>query len=492
MYSQNVLYPANHPRCRRVKCDETKPSCLRCIATKRICEGYSNPPQQALSFDSLTDDERRAFLLFRSRTAHRIFGHRDVEDWLPTLLQIGHSEAPVKHAITALASLHESLEPGNASTSIRRSGKNAEISAQMLALKHYTSAIKSVQTESPNMSHRPDIVLTLCILFICFEQFRTGDAACLLHLRAGFKLLYWWRCNTATYGKLQEYSRTTLDFVNNKITPILQRLRVQFSLCMDSRHALKDLGVPLCLPLPTIPSTYSSRNSARLDFDRVMNHVFSSSERGIPTRYQAPRRAPSTVLRQWKSALDSSQFSGESSVLQDCTIKLLNLYYHISIIIAETYFSQSEMIFDNYLGHFQTAVELAENISRSWQDEPQNFSLIFSFDLGLTPPLFLVASRCRHPLIRRRAVNMMLHSPLYQGAWKDRYSGLCAQRIIELEEENAGIVVEQNDISESKRIRKVSADLQESQSEILMQFTRWPFEPDAPIHTTIVEFEKSI
>ncbi|KAJ5983752.1 hypothetical protein N7481_005851 [Penicillium waksmanii] len=84
---------------------------------------------------------------------------------------------------------------------------------------------------------------------------------------------------------------------------------------------------------------------------------------------------------------------------------------------------------------------------------------------------------------------MMLQSPFYHGAWQDRYSGLCAQRIIELEEENARIVVEQNDVLESQRIRKVSADLQESQREILMKFTRWPFTPDSPIHTTIIELK---
>lgn len=456
--------------------------------TKRICEGYSTSPQQALSFDSLTDDERRAFLFFRSRTAHRIFGHRDVENWLPTLLQIGHTEAPVKHALTALASLHESLEPGNASISIRRSGKHAEISAQMLALRHYTFAIKSVQAESSDMSHRPDIVLILCILFICFEQFRTGDAACLLHLSAGFRLLYWWRRNTSTYRKLQQYSRPTLDFVNNQITPILQRLRVQFSLCMDSRHALKNLGVPLCLPPPIIPSSYSSLNSARVDFDRVMNQIFSSSERDVPVNYEAPRRASSTLLRQWNSALNSnsSQFSEESPIMQDCTIKLLNLYYHVSIIIAETYGSESETIFDNYVGHFRTAVELAENITKSWEGE-QNFSLLFSFDLDFTPPLFFVASRCRHPFIRRRAVNMMLRSPFYHGAWQDRYSGLCAQRMIQLEEENSGNIMDHNDVLESQRIRKISADLQESQCEILMKFIRWPFTSESRIRTTMVE-----
>lgn len=486
--SREILFNSLILQCRRVKCDETKPSCLRCVTTKRICEGYEAAPRNALTFDSMKDEERRAFLFFRSQTARRIFGHRDVDDWLPILLQIGHRETPVKHVITAVASLHESIELGS------QNWKHAQISAQMLALRHYMSATKAVQIESPDMSRRPDIILILCILFICFEQFRSGDAACVVHLKAGFKLLYWWRHRTTTYSSLQEYSRPTLNFINNQITPILQRLRVQFSLCMDSRHALKDIGVPLCLPYPALPASYISLNHARQDFDQVMNYIFSSSERGVMTvdHNELPRRGPSAVLRLWKTALDASEFA-ESSTLQEYTIKLLNLYYHVSIIIAETCYSGSEMTFDHYTDHFQIAVELCESITtfNSWGKELQDFGLLFSFDLGITPPMFFVASRCRHPEIRRRAVKMMLESQSnsYRGAWRDRYSGLCAQRMMEIEEESFGIVIDEKDVLENKRIRKVSADLQETQAEILMQFRTWPFTTESPIHSTTIRLE---
>lgn len=115
--------------------------------------------------------------------------------------------------------------------------------------------------------------------------------------------------------------------------------------------------------------------------------------------------------------------------------------------------------------------------------------------------MFFVASRCRHPLIRRRAVELMLASPgsSYHGAWKDRYSGLCAQRIIEIEEQqDAGVIVDCGDVSgningnvnvpETHRVRKVSADLQDDEDRILMRFTRWPFGVDPPLYTTFVDF----
>lgn len=220
-----------------------------------------------------------------------------------------------------------------------------------------------------------------------------------------------------------------------------------------------------------------------------MNHIFSSLEREDTTGGESPKPALSTLLRQWKNALDSSDFSEESPTLQECTKKLLTLYYHVSIIVAESYSSQDETIFNRYTDHFQTAVELAEDITDMEGNELQGFSLLFSFDLGITPPMFLVASRCRRPLIRRRAMNLMIQSPFYHGAWQDRYSGLCAQRIIKIEEQGAGFLVDDINVPEQNRIRKISADIDETQSEISMQFRRWPFTVDAPVDTTIVKLK---
>ncbi|KAJ5786624.1 uncharacterized protein N7503_011836, partial [Penicillium pulvis] len=151
-----------------------------------------------------------------------------------------------------------------------------------------------------------------------------------------------------------------------------------------------------------------------------------------------------TVLRQWKAALKSSDFSEEPP---------------------------SEAVFDNHADQFQAVVDLADSVTETWRNEPQEFNSLFSFDLGITPPLFLVASRYRHPLIRRKAVDLILRSPFYH---------------VEIEEENAGIIVDPIDVLEICRIRKISADIQEEGPQIMMQFTHWPFYPPSPIHVTFI------
>ncbi|PLB43925.1 hypothetical protein P170DRAFT_514224 [Aspergillus steynii IBT 23096] len=477
---------------RHVKCDERKPACLRCIATQQICEGYRVVPPSVSSQNALSDEERRAFAFFRSRTVPRILGQQDADDWVPVFFQLGQNEDSVKHAITALASLHESLEPSMACPMVRSSPRAARASAQVLALKYYTRAIKLLRVEAPNMVSNPDLMMILCILFICFEQLRSGDAACVLHLTAGLKLIHWWRSNTNSYTQLKGYSRLTLELMNERITPILQRLRVQFALCMDSRHTLNSTGVPSSLPPPTILSSYSSLDLARKDFDRAMNYAFSTLENDPITTPQRPCISPILILQQWKNALDASTFATESSALQTCVRKLLELYHHVFLIITTTYGTQRESVFDQYIPQFEAIVDLAEQITEIWANASQQFSLLFSFDLGITPPMFLVASRCRHSRIRRRAVSLMFRSPFYHGIWRDQYSGLCAQRIIDIEEQD--LVVEPGEelsvcVPEHRRIRKLSADIQEENRRIIMHFLRRPLDSDTEVLTTYIPLD---
>ena len=458
------------------------------MATKRICEGYTSLNRSVSSTSDFLDEERRGLQIFRVRTAHKIFGQQDASNWIPTILQLGHAEPAVRHAITALASLHESIEPiSSISTTGNLLNRDTSRFTQMIAFKHYSQAIQCLRND--DMYSRPDLTLIICVLFILFEQFRNGDAECLVHLTAGLKLIYWWRARTDNYAKLKDYSRPTLEFINEKMIPVLQRLRVQFSLCMDSRHALTNLGITHYLPPPSIPSSYPSFDAARRDFDRAMNYMFSVLENDKITGHQRPTQDPIAILNHWRDSVNASQSMTESPAIQNCTRNLLEMYYQVAVIIISTYYNETEAAFDDYLDQFQTITQLAENIVSSWNLSTSEYNLLFSFDLGMTPPMFLVASRCRHPEVRRRAASLLLQSPFYHGAWRDRYSGLCAQRIIEIEEEAFENVAICGDIPEQFRIRKVSADIQEEDRRVVMHFKRAPFLPESPICTTYIPLD---
>lgn len=473
---------------RHVKCDERKPSCLRCAAANRTCEGYAVLPRliQNPYLPSLNDEERRAFLYFTTRTVYEIFGEQDGESWTALFVQVGQSEVCIKHAITALASLHESAEPVNYFVLNRRTSQQVSSATEVLALKHYNEAIRLLTQESFNTELQPDITMILCILFICFEQMRNGDAACLVHLVAGLKLLRSWRACTNNYSKLRRFSKSTSQLVNDGIAPVMQRLRVQFGLCMDHRHTWEIVGSSPCLPPPNIPFSFETLNAARISFDRTMNYVFTMMECSGASRESKLCEDLVHILKRWKIALNNSKFSKEGDSLQICTCKLLEIYYQVSVIIASTFQADCETAFDQFTSQFQFIVNLADDLISEWQARQTRYHSLFSFDIGLTPPMFMVASRCRHPIIRRKAVKLIMQTSAYRGVWRDRYSGLCAQRIIDLEEYSL-IAAKGHDFPpEQLRIRKVSADLQAERNQILMHFTRSPFTKISKIHTTVI------
>ncbi|OQV02532.1 hypothetical protein CLAIMM_07718 [Cladophialophora immunda] len=158
----------------------------------------------------------------------------------------------------------------------------------------------------------------------------------------------------------------------------------------------------------------------------------------------------------------------------------------MSTIIIGTYATTSEAAFDEYTHLFEMITSLFDELLQHWNATQHQYSLLFSFDLGITPPMFFVASRCRHPQIRRKAVDFMLHSPFYHGIWPDRYSGLCAQRIVEIEERGLEAAGDSLHVPEHWRIRKVSADLQQENDQIVMQYVRSPFGPSSEIQTTFI------
>lgn len=188
-----LLQAADTPNLvRHVKCDEVEPNCLRCTSTGRKCDGYApiphikrrkkststgarTPPSGAAlirkasspAFEIFEDDvERRSFTFFKVRTIPEISGYFPSEFWDRLVPLAAYYEPALKHAVIALASLHERFEKGD--QSILRS--NNDIAEGGFALQQYNKAIQSLlkprgKILKPNL----DTSLVACVLFACFE-----------------------------------------------------------------------------------------------------------------------------------------------------------------------------------------------------------------------------------------------------------------------------------------------------------------------------------
>lgn len=98
---------------------------------------------------------------------------------------------------------------------------------------------------------------------------------------------------------------------------------------------------------------------------------------------------------------------------------------------------------------------------------------IFSLDIGIVTPLYVVVSRCRDPAIRRRGLQLMASCNRREGIWDSTLSARVAERIIAIEESGATShpVLYASQIPEHARIRDLNPSFG-TESEGLIRYTK--------------------
>lgn len=183
-------------RARRVKCDEQRPACQKCVTTGRKCEGYQSvrewvvivgPPRT----DTITDIEdarsSRLFDYFRTQAVHELSWFFDGVEWAEVVLREAQGSLAVRHAVIALACEHEERKER------RRGGERGtppQHQQHEYAAQHYSKAIRNLikETSDGARDSRPR-ALVCGLLFISFEALRGNDTAAANHLEACLKIV---------------------------------------------------------------------------------------------------------------------------------------------------------------------------------------------------------------------------------------------------------------------------------------------------------------
>ncbi|CZT00135.1 uncharacterized protein RAG0_08287 [Rhynchosporium agropyri] len=195
-------------KARRVKCDETKPECLRCQKFGIDCDGYAPKTPQVRGLIQLqpripsanlygpsvaihsTEEEHRYFQIFANRTAHELSGFYDPTFWTKLVLQESHTIPAIRHSVIALGALNESMgsAPGPDLKVNDIQGFDKQHQEQALLahgraiqwLNHYISS-----SEAPQLRH----ALIACVLFVCFETFQGSYASSVHQIYGGLNIL---------------------------------------------------------------------------------------------------------------------------------------------------------------------------------------------------------------------------------------------------------------------------------------------------------------
>lgn len=106
---------------------------------------------------------------------------------------------------------------------------------------------------------------------------------------------------------------------------------------------------------------------------------------------------------------------------------------------------------DDFTFIFQKIVALAAGILSQKGDRSVR-PPTFSMDLGIIGPLYMVASQCRDPGIRRKAIALLRSASIQEGVWNSFLTAKVAEKVVEIEEAGLANVRGCSDVPEWCRI----------------------------------------
>jgi len=235
---------------------------------------------------------------------------------------------------------------------------------------------------------------------------------------------------------------------------------------------------PVSLYQDPIPDHFSSLLEARFKWDALAERIFRFTETMFNQTQSGPLGLLPSSIRQhgarfkmdmeaWSDAFEhilaSRTAPGVSSQEKAC-IAVLKMYQIMSYILFLMTFTDSEMGFDKYTADFNVIVDLALEVvgdeerraaikrcpdpqfchHRSPHDSDDSFGGLnyaarhikpqFSADLGIVPPLYVVATKCRDRATRHKAIQLLKSSPRREGMWDSELTARIAMWIADIEE----------------------------------------------------------
>ncbi|KAK7177803.1 Transcriptional regulatory protein moc3-like protein 4 [Paraphaeosphaeria sporulosa] len=441
---------------RRVKCDETKPSCIKCTSTGRTCEGYAPPlPRKSRTrrskYDALhmrldrgidasldtpevsiilnsnfhvptyvwrvpksinrardraDQDGSRSLAYYRTRVSKGISTYFDEEFWNSFVLQVSEAEPPVRHAILALSALYEA---GETSQLLNPPSSN-----------HRYNYLMRMNTNGPLL----DVVLIPCLIFTWIEFLRNDIDVALTHLHSGLRFL------------CEHRERSGSRMVVMHVAPILGRVLIQATL-HRSTSIVFDYYATMGHDPGSRSLNFVTLREARCDLDGKISSVLrflrltkcagSAQLRhgcGVFPDLPCPKCMHQAHIRdfdRWKEAFESLRARLDISALTSNEIQALHqleLSYLLMSNTLRTLFATTPMVFDKYNDTYARVLYLSRQMLRSQMLRRTTSLFNLPFDNSVQGALLNIVLRCRHLPIRREAVQLLQLCPDNEGIWQ--------------------------------------------------------------------------
>lgn len=459
-----------------MKCDETKPTCQRCIKLGLKCDGYvskiifvryapqkhellssqaaAKPPSSGSLGKSpfANAEEHQYFELFCVRTGYDIFPTFDSGSTRQRLLESCHVNPAIRHAIVALGALDRTAELAQSFETISLGPVERDAAANehhKNALRQYAKAVKHMAADASENKLDLRTMLLTCLLILAFESWTGNMDLAVKQVHAGIKLIQEWKENYRDDDDKFTRLSPAPYIVEDDLIQIFCRLAVQHSFFADGHsgelHAV--LGTEGPRFTRSMPSTFTDIFEA----GRYYNGIIRRGVYLITTHsaYLGPDVHKDSEIWRWAMKEQeeiqadvwrfNTAFEPVLQTIADGPQKHYALFIQLSMAIGyiglSTHLSADESIHDKYNPIYKRVVFLAKAVMKEMPTTNKARRSNFCFDTRVIVPLWVVGLKCREPVIRREAINFLLEHPRREGIWDSVFAGKVLQWAMEVEEE---------------------------------------------------------
>ncbi|KAE8363556.1 hypothetical protein BDV27DRAFT_158720 [Aspergillus caelatus] len=460
-------------KARRVKCDESRPACRRCISTGRTCDGYGiwggggspyGPPQinKALSIyctpvpaGCLTREEQTCFDWFMSKTTTKFAGVFASLFWETLVFQASAQEPAVRHAVVALSAAHRSNLSSESMPAMY--GMDAE----RFTLLQYNKAIHHLRgvTTCGSSKNALRVTLITCMLFVTLEYLRGQHKMGSAHLGYGIQLLANVSAPTSRTSMAPSIFSPAEDFVHDALVESYARLSIQSAMF---GHVPSHLCVIVRDPqLHALPYRFSSLVEARQTLDDLLTrihclerHIYSLSADNDPGTDPEVFETQGRIMADlslWRKAYNASLSLLKADACKEkIGFLLLRVYHGMAVVMASVCLSrEGEMVFDAYTNDFVSIMTAFFDMRRFWstisipiKEQHLGFQngrsdcngYSFTIESGFIPPVYYTGLKCRVLKIRRLAIRLLRAAPHREGLWNGPLVADVLEEVVRVEE----------------------------------------------------------
>lgn len=288
-------------------------------------------------------------------------------------------------------------------------------------MKHYSQAIKELVSNPPPI----DAILLACLLFTVFDnRFIFKERT---HVDAGIRLI-------EEYRKRNPDKHTPItDLIDEDIAPIFEGFLLQL-LAVYQKDTLSAPSRKLSTrrPKPYVPEQLDNGFDAFSSLAGIIMYTIARASdiaaEPRPLTESSGLSLIKSLFLKWSKAFqrfcDSNRFPGSP---EENRIRMIKAHQRSLYIILRAFFAGSEVAYDEHMESFEFILMTMRDIidSPSTMTQPS-----FTF----YTPLFLTATKCRDPTLRRQALKLLRRVHKHELQWNSCSASDVAERLMQLEE----------------------------------------------------------